>query len=495
MAKSKRRRFGSIVRRKNKAGVVYYEARYQTPVTAFAKWPGLPKHFSKNFPEGCEMAADSWLLEAEHAIVRGDWEPPQVEANKSAASRISFAEYAADYVENRRKQNGDPLQRTTKEKYRQYLHDYLLPVLGDKAMGSITPRDIQAWADSMRVGPGNEGAVVKRKVWELLRAIFRYACETPLDDTGMTMLKVSPVHIKVDKVTSHIAYGDVTMEELNTLSAAMKPRLAVLVHLIGMTGIRPGEAYALQRRDVGLNADLSGGCLNITKAAKPVREIDPDTGEAHRRIIIGNTKTRVSMRRIAIPASLAVMLSRHMNTFVADDPGAYLFTGERTGAVIDDQSVRNAWYRARKSVPRLEERKVRLYDLRHRAASYMKAYSSSDATVMSMMGHSQLSTDMHYQHELDSEAEKIISGMEQDYQASRNQHDSGTAAGNNPKAVDSPQGDNGIASLAASLENMSLDVRVNVLRGLEPAKRSHVLALFSPEAQTETMTKLLSEVA
>lgn len=503
MAKGKRRRFGSIIERKSKStGTTYYEARYQPPIGAYAKWPNLPKHITKNFPEGFESEAERWLIDAERAIQLQAWEPPQVSANTSAASRVTFAEYAADYVENRRKRNGDPLERTTKEKYAQYLRDYLIPALGDKMMGSITSKDVQAWADTMVVGPNGEGAVIKRKVWELLSAIFKHACTTPLDDTGMTMLKSSPVLITVDKPTSEIAYGDVTMEELKTLYEAMTPRLAALVYLIGMTGIRPGEAYALQRRDVELAGDLSSGRLHITKAAKPVREIDPETGEAHRRIIVGRTKTRLSVRHFDIPASLAKVLNRHMNTFVPDEPEAYLFTGERTGTIIDDQSVRNAWYRARKSVPHLDEKKIRLYDLRHRAASVMKTFTSSDKTVMSIMGHSQLATDLHYQHALSSEREKIVDGMERDF-ISAQQHSatiekSTTDSTAGPSALPAQQASDSsdeLHTLAKTLESMAPNVRLTVLKNLDTGKRTRVLALFSAEVQAETMTKLLSEVA
>lgn len=114
MAKGKRRRFGSIIERKSKStGTTYYEARYQPPIGAYAKWPNLPKHITKNFPEGFESEAERWLIDAERAIQLQAWEPPQVSANTNAASRVTFAEYAADYVESRRKRNGDPLERTT----------------------------------------------------------------------------------------------------------------------------------------------------------------------------------------------------------------------------------------------------------------------------------------------------------------------------------------------------------------------------------------------
>lgn len=490
MAGSRRRRFGSIVKRTSRAtGSIYYEARYRPPIDAYAKWPGLPKIISKNFPEGFESEAERFLLDAERLIRLGQWEPPSVTEKANLASRVTFAEYVTDYVANHHKSNGEPIEETTREKYEQYLRDYLIPVLGSKPMVAITPKDIQAWADSMKVGPSGERQSIKRKVWELLCAIFRHACETPLDEAGTTLLKRSPVLITIEKPHPKVQYVDVSMEELQTLHDAMKPRLAPLIYLMGVTGLRPEEVYGLQRRNVELKSDLSCGWLHITNAAKPHPETDPETGERHRPIRVGKTKTRLSVRDIEIPAPIAEDLDRHLKAFVPDDPEAFLFTGERNGKIINPQTVRNSWYKARVSVPRLEEKKVRLYNLRHRAASHMATYTNSDKTVMRIMGHTQLNTDLHYQHALEGESQKILQGMEADFHAARQQE---IESKQNPSAQ-SPtdqQSPDELRNLAKDLEGMSLSVRVNVLTALDADKRSAVLSLFSPDAQVETMREL-----
>lgn len=154
----------------------------------------------------------------------------------------------------------------------------------------------------MKVGPNGERQSIKRKVCELLCPIFRHACETPLDEAGTTLLKRSPVLITIEKPRTKVEYVDVSMEELQTLHDAMKPRLAPLVYLMGMTGLRPEEVYGLQRRNVELKKDLSGGWIHVVNAAKPHPEIDPETGERHRPIKVGKTKTPLSVRDIEIPA-------------------------------------------------------------------------------------------------------------------------------------------------------------------------------------------------
>lgn len=240
--------------------------------------------------------------------------------------------------------------------------------VGQQTDGRYYSERHSAWADTMPLGAAGEGGAIKRKVWELLRAIFNHAVETPLDMDGTTLLTKSPVLIEVSKPCSDVAYGNVSAEELETLYQAMTPRFAPVIYLIGIMGMRPGEVTALQRQDIVLADDLSGGIIHITKTAKPIRVPDSETGGGHRDILIGRPKTRGSVRDLEIPASLAGILDKHIRTYVLDAPDSFLFTGERTHTVVDDQRLRNAWYNARRSVPRLEQRGLRLYDLRHRAA-------------------------------------------------------------------------------------------------------------------------------
>lgn len=147
-----------------------------------------------------------------------------------------------------------------------------------------------------------------------------------------------------------------------------------------------------------LKDDLSEGVLDIVRAAKEYSPKDPETGKRHKKVLVNETKSTGSVRHPPIPGFICKALDLHLRTFVPDNPTAFLFTGPRTCEVVNAQTVRNAWYRARKSVPRLEEKKVSLYNLRHRAISHMKAYTNSDKTVMEFAGHERLDTDRHYQH-------------------------------------------------------------------------------------------------
>lgn len=121
------------------------------------------------------------------------WAPTEVTDNADAGSKVLFRDYAADYVEKRRKANNEPIQQTTKEKYQQYLRDYLNPVLDNKPMAAIRPADIRQWYDSMYVTKDGRGESIRRHVFELLDGIMSHAANAPLDDSVTTLIKRSPV--------------------------------------------------------------------------------------------------------------------------------------------------------------------------------------------------------------------------------------------------------------------------------------------------------------
>ena len=138
---SRRRKFGSVLMRSARDGHKYVQARYQPPVWAYSKWPDLPRHYTKNFDAEYTAMAEAWLAEQERLIKLGSWEPPRIEKTKELSSTITFREYALDFVQNRRKPNGQRIAPTTREKYLQYLDDYLLPVLGRVGQARVHVRD------------------------------------------------------------------------------------------------------------------------------------------------------------------------------------------------------------------------------------------------------------------------------------------------------------------------------------------------------------------
>lgn len=482
-----RRRFGYLQKKPNKKNPRYLEASYEPPVWAYRKWPDQlrgKKRIYKNFPLRFAIDAETWLNDAERDIIRGTWVPPQLEQLKEEAHDTTFAQYATDYLREHRKANGEPLAEQTVEKYRQYLRDHLIPALGVYRMDEITESLLRETIDSMDVSGDGAGASIRWHVATLMRAMFVEASTKKVKGTGEPLIGSNPaINIRVEKPLADIADADVSHEELDMLYAAMPERHALVIYLVGVLCLRPEEVYGLQRGDIDINPDRQGGMVRVRRAAISIKK-DGRTVRGY-----GKTKTPGSVRDVAIPKYLGPCFEQHLEKFVGPLPESPMFTGSVTHDIVNPQSVRNAWYRARKTIPRLEEKKVRLYDLRHRALTEVASYTNSLKAVMEMGGHTQVSTAMHYQHVTEKERRKILAGIEADANAARMKR---AAATNDGDGMNTPPYDE-IESLSRNLEQMDPKVRANVLRSMEEGRRSLILSHFSEEAQIETMAKLLSE--
>ena len=185
---SGRRKFGSVLVRSARDGHKYVQARYQPPAWAYSKWPDLPRHYTKNFDADYTAMAEAWLAEQERLIKLGSWEPPRIEKTKELSSTITFREYALDFVQNRRKPNGQRIAPTTRE----------VPAIpgrlsvarpGRQANGKHRPTGRREVGRLHEGGQGRRGRFRQAQGYVLLREIFRDACERELDQDGTTLLK------------------------------------------------------------------------------------------------------------------------------------------------------------------------------------------------------------------------------------------------------------------------------------------------------------------
>ena len=157
----RRRAFGSINAKPNKAAPKYLEATYPTPARYAADYPGQPKDQTETFrpvTSDAWMRAEAWLAAEKKLIDNGTWTPWRSRKDRRRQSSVTFAQYAAEYVETRRKADGSPLRETTKDKYRQYLRDHLNPILGDKARRPYAPTTYAGGYDSMPVSKDGAGS-------------------------------------------------------------------------------------------------------------------------------------------------------------------------------------------------------------------------------------------------------------------------------------------------------------------------------------------------
>jgi integrase len=127
-------------------------------------------------------------------------------------------------------------------------------------------------------------------------------------------------------------------------------RYRALVLLATFASLRWGEATALRRCDI----DLDAGTVRV-RAAYAERS----TGE----LILGPPKSRAGRRIVGIPRVILPELRRHLAVFVKPDPGALAFPGARGGPLRRGNFNRSAaWPQA---VAAIGAPGLHFHDLRH----------------------------------------------------------------------------------------------------------------------------------
>ncbi len=164
-------------------------------------------------------------------------------------------------------------------------------------------------------------------------------------------------------------------EELASVVDAAADRERALIMLLGLCGLRIGEAAALTVEDL----DLLRGSVRISKAASEVR------GE----VIMGPTKTG-AVRAVPLPAIVREELAAHV---AASTParGGLVFTGPEGGPLRRTNWRRRVW---RPALGRagIAEPLPRPHDLRHTAAALAIAAGAHPKGVQAMLGHSSITS-------------------------------------------------------------------------------------------------------
>jgi len=159
-------------------------------------------------------------------------------------------------------------------------------------------------------------------------------------------------------------------EEFARLLDHMPARWRPLLVLLAGTGLRWGEAAALQVGDV----DRQRRTLRVVRARKE--------GQGNP---IGPTKTRRSRRTVVLPAQVLDAITPLLDGRAADAP---LFTG-RHGGPVARQVVYRAWWQARAAA---DLPGARIHDLRHTHASWLIAAGVPLPEVSRRLGHESIST-------------------------------------------------------------------------------------------------------
>jgi integrase len=394
----KRRSFGSVEH--------VSSGRYRARVRLDGVWVNAPTTFRT------KAEAEIWLDSVRVDRVRGAWKAPR-------SSRITVDEYGTKWIAQRH-----ALKVSTRAEYESCWRNHVSPQLGAKRLDAVSPTMIRDWhaelvtnlreslraKDQARIrreeklaktsrihrkprlpseATVRDGSATAARAYRLLHSVYVTAVE---DD----LVSLNPCRIKGASAGKPAERPVLSIPEVKDLALEVPDRYEALVHLLVWSGLRIGEAAALQRRDLDLTPGYAS--LSVRERVYPVKGVhDIDT-----------PKSRAGVRTIAIPRMLAAQLERHMEQFTDENQSSLIFTTTNGG------NIRTTYFQMlRRALNRIGRPDVRPHDLRHTGMTLAAEAGASLAELKHRLGQSTTQAAEIYLHATADHGRRIAERMDE----------------------------------------------------------------------------------
>jgi integrase len=427
------RRFGNV--RKLPSG--RYQVRYPGPDGRIRTGP-------ETFARSGDAQRALMLIEAD--MLAGEWADPD-------RGKARLSDYAARWIAQR-----PGLRPRTIDLYSWLLQRYIVPQLGAVPLGKLSTQMIRDWWSGL-LGDGVSVSMAA-KAYRLLRAVLTTAVEedkilarNPCRIRGAgeeraaerPVLTVGQVFELADRVgrrpvgnirklpsggyrlrfarhgvrrTAPEVYrtrADAeralwAMAENGGADCDYDRRYRALVLLATFASLRWGEATALKRCDLDLEASLVR-----------VRAAFSDRRSPGSKITLGPLKSRAARRTVGIPDAIIPVLRDHLAVFVGPDPDSLVFGGAKGSPLRRSNFNRmTGWAYA---VEAIGARGLHFHDLRHTGNAFAAASGAGIKDLMARMGHDSERAAMICLHEMRGADRAIASAIDAHVNAERGRHD------------------------------------------------------------------------
>jgi len=275
------------------------------------------------------------------------------------AGRLTVGELAREWL------GGNPAKRPDTWATDDYhLRVHILPVLGARRIGSVTPAHIQDVANQLAT---HLAPRTVRRALGVVRAMFAHAVVTDMVGRspyrGIKLPRVDPTRRRIP-----------TTAQLLTLIHAIPERYRPMIYSSVVLGLRFSEVAALRVDQV----DTVRGRLSVAETL---------TRDAQGRPVFGPPKSAASRRTLAMPAPLSELLAEHFAQagLTGVDPDALVFTAPDGGPIRYANWRNRVWAPACRAaaVPSLG-----FHDLRRTNATALVALGVDVKTAQERLGHS-----------------------------------------------------------------------------------------------------------
>ena len=289
----------------------------------------------------------------------------------SGSVEMTLNAFVQIYKENRFAR----LRESTIVKSETIIDTKIVPYLGEKKIGDITPKDVIQWQNELlkAKNPKTNRPYAKSYLKEAhaqLSAIMNHAVrfyglkENPAKVAG-SMGSEKEIKLRFWTKEQYQNFAEAIMDE---------PLAYYCFEMLYWTGIREGELLALTRADI----DLEAKTVTISKTFQHIKGRD----------VIGEPKTAKSNRVVIIPDFLCGELKDYFRMYYDLHPTDRLFPVSKHFLFLKLKK-----YTAQQELPR-----IRVHDLRHSHVSLLINMGFSAVAIADRMGHESIHITYRYAH-------------------------------------------------------------------------------------------------
>lgn len=288
--------------------------------------------------------AEHWLDEMKHAQRSGTYPDP-----RDADRR--FTEVVTEWRHTWR-----DLEPKTRAGYDSILNLHLLPAFGGAKLSAVSTAKVDEFVQGLAA---RRQPNTVRRVYTVLRQVLalaverRYLAVNPCDGVRLPRKR---------QTGGRKARLYLTSPEVRALADIIEPHYRVAVYVAAYCGLRAGELWDLQRRDV----NLLRSTLTVERTLREISTTSDALAADEKGLRLAPTKTD-TQRTMALPGFLREMLGAHLAS-CGTDPEAPLFATARGSLVRHGLFYRRVFRPA--VMTALPERlhALRWHDLRHKGA-------------------------------------------------------------------------------------------------------------------------------
>jgi integrase len=262
--------------------------------------------------------------------------------------------------------------------------NHIGPRIGGVALQKLTPAHVQnLYAEIERSGAGPHARKLAHCV---LHVAFKYAVRAGLASRNVCEAVDPPKITRRSMLTFDVA------QAIKFLAAAQGEPHEALYWVALTTGLRLGELFGLQWRDI----DLKAGTLSVCRSQSDVKG----------KLELKEPKTARGRRQVTLDADVVALLWRHRTAMLAAGHGG----ADRVFCNSEGGPLRRPDFHRRSFKPLLKRAglpNIRFHDLRHTSATLLLSQGVHPKIVQERLGHSQISVTLDvYSH--------VMPGMQRD---------------------------------------------------------------------------------